>query len=485
MEALYENPYTVDAGHFQVETYPFGYRRQEEGSGRNARTLEGWTFAPVNLRLGILNNLDAQLALAPYTVVRIKDHHTSEVEQHRGFGDIVPRVRVNLWGNDGGKTAFAITPFLKIPTNQDGLGNDAWEGGMVFALAAELPLAWWIVVTPEIDVVADSYSGGYHPEGAGTFYLWHSIVGQLSGYVEFAARASAEPAVPWIGTVDVGLTYMLTPNIQLDAGTPSGSRRPLMSLILSSGSRSGFSDIWIMAVSPSTSAASFVANESTHRSLDLPGRHSQPAIQVRGLTKHYQTFKKQPGLLGAVKSLFRRTYESTTAAAGINFDIEPGELVGFLGPNGAGKTTTLKLLAGLLHPTSGSASVLGFTPWERRVEYRRQFALLLGQKNQLWWDLPAHDSLELNAKIYGIERREFERTLGELTEILDVKDKLNVMVRELSLGERMKMEMIAALLHRPRCSSWTNPPLAWTWLPKTRSARFSRPTTPPIAPPSC
>jgi len=177
---------------------------------------------------------------------------------------------------------------------------------------------------------------------------------------------------------------------------------------------------------------------------------SRPVIQVKGLTKVFRTYKKQPGLIGAVQGLFRRTYESTSAADGIGFEVEAGELIGFLGPNGAGKTTTLKILAGLLHPTAGSVSVLGFIPWERPIEYRRQFALLLGQKNQLWWDLPARDSLELNAKLYGIERRDFEHTLGELTEMLDVQDKLSVMVRELSLGERMKMEIIAALLHHPK-----------------------------------
>ena len=134
----------------------------------------------------------------------------------------------------------------------------------------------------------------------------------------------------------------------------------------------------------------------------------------------------------------------------VNFSIEPGELVGFLGPNGAGKTTTLKMLAGLIYPTSGTAKVLGHTPWERQDAYRRQFALLLGQKNQLWWDLPARESLELNAKIYGISNAQFERTVGELSELLMVKDKLNVNVRELSLGERMKLELIASLLHQPK-----------------------------------
>jgi ABC-2 type transport system ATP-binding protein len=173
-------------------------------------------------------------------------------------------------------------------------------------------------------------------------------------------------------------------------------------------------------------------------------------IEVSQLTKTYRTTKKQPGLKGAVRGLLRRETQLAHAVKKVSFGVEEGELVGFLGPNGAGKTTTLKMLAGLLHPSSGSAQVLGYTPWERADGYRRQFALLLGQKNQLWWDLPARESLALNAKIYGIPDAQLERTLGEMTELLTVKDKLNVMVRELSLGERMKMELIAALLHQPK-----------------------------------
>jgi len=175
-----------------------------------------------------------------------------------------------------------------------------------------------------------------------------------------------------------------------------------------------------------------------------------PAIEVSALTKAFRTYRKQPGFAGAVKGLFRRTYEQTVAVKDVSFRIEPGELVGFLGPNGAGKTTTLKMLAGLLYPTGGSARVLGYVPWERDDGYRRQFALLLGQKNQLWWDLPARESFELNAQIYGISRAALERTVAEMSELLSVREKLNVSVRELSLGERTKMELIAALLHQPK-----------------------------------
>ncbi len=173
-------------------------------------------------------------------------------------------------------------------------------------------------------------------------------------------------------------------------------------------------------------------------------------IEAEGLTKVYRSYKKRPGLKGALRGLWRREYEETVAVQNVNFKVEEGEFVGFLGPNGAGKTTTLKMLSGLLYPSGGTARVLGFVPWEREDGYRRQFALLLGQKNQLWWDLPARESLELNSKIYGIPTSEFNRRLDELTELLRVRDKLNVMVRELSLGERMKMELVAALLHGPK-----------------------------------
>ncbi len=179
-------------------------------------------------------------------------------------------------------------------------------------------------------------------------------------------------------------------------------------------------------------------------------RADMHAIEVQGLGKTFRTYKKQPGFVGALKGLVRRQHETVHAVKDVSFSVEEGELVGFLGPNGAGKTTTLKILSGLLYPSGGSARVLGYVPWERDDGYRRQFALLLGQKNQLWWDLPANESLALNAKIYGIDDASLKKTVDDLSEMLRVSDKLNVMVRELSLGERMKMELIASLLHKPR-----------------------------------
>lgn len=173
-------------------------------------------------------------------------------------------------------------------------------------------------------------------------------------------------------------------------------------------------------------------------------------IEVENLTRVFRTYKKQPGFWGGVKGLFRREFEETRAADSISFSIKEGEFVGFLGPNGAGKTTTLKMLSGLIYPTSGTARVAGFDPSRRENAYRRLFALVLGQKNQLWWDLPAIESFHLLRAIYALPTAPFKATLDELVTLLNVEPKLNVQVRELSLGERMKMELIAALLHRPR-----------------------------------
>jgi ABC-2 type transport system ATP-binding protein len=173
-------------------------------------------------------------------------------------------------------------------------------------------------------------------------------------------------------------------------------------------------------------------------------------IDVRHLTRVFRTYKKQAGFWGGVKGLFHRKFEETAAANDITFSIAEGEFVGFLGPNGAGKTTTLKMLSGLIYPTSGTARVAGFDPTQRENAYRRIFALVLGQKNQLWWDLPASESFSLLRAIYGIPQADYQRTLEELIELLGIRGKLDVMVRELSLGERMKMELIAALLHRPK-----------------------------------
>ncbi len=198
------------------------------------------------------------------------------------------------------------------------------------------------------------------------------------------------------------------------------------------------------------------------------------AIEARDLTKIYRTYRKERGLRGSIKGLVRRRYDETRAADRVSFKIDNGEFVGFLGPNGAGKTTVLKMLSGLLNPTSGDARVLGFIPWERRNEMKRQFSLLMGQKNALWWDLPAQESLELNRAIYGIDRARFSKVVGGLAELLEVEDKMNVMVRELSLGERMKMELISALIHEPRVLFLDEPTIGLDVVSQKRVREFLR-----------
>ena len=177
---------------------------------------------------------------------------------------------------------------------------------------------------------------------------------------------------------------------------------------------------------------------------------SDKVISVKNLSKYYRVYQKEPGLVGSLKSLFNRKYDEVKAVDDISFEIEEGELIGFIGPNGAGKTTTLKMLSGLLYPTRGKLSVLGYTPYERKKEYLKQIALVMGQKNQLWWDLPPMETFLLNKEIYEVHKAKFDEVIEELTTLLEVKDILKVQVRKLSLGQRMKCELIAALVHSPK-----------------------------------
>jgi len=173
-------------------------------------------------------------------------------------------------------------------------------------------------------------------------------------------------------------------------------------------------------------------------------------IEINGLSKTYSVYHKREGIAASIRGLFHRQYRSVHAVRQIDLQVDEGEFVAFLGPNGAGKTTTLKLLSGVIHPTEGTASVMGYIPWQRQTGYRRRFALVMGQKNQLWWDLPAQESFRLHQQIYRIERAAFKKTLDELVELLNLQGLLGQPVRELSLGERMKMELVAALLHSPK-----------------------------------
>jgi ABC-2 type transport system ATP-binding protein len=199
-----------------------------------------------------------------------------------------------------------------------------------------------------------------------------------------------------------------------------------------------------------------------------------PAILTRGLRKTYRVFEKKPGLGGAIRGLFQRQYKDVAAVDGVDLEIAPGELVGFLGPNGAGKTSTLKMLSGLLQPSGGSASVLGHVPWKREESFRRKISLLLGQKNQLVWDLPARESLELNRAIYRIDPADARRTIDHLSALLEVRSLLDKPVRELSLGERMKMELIAALLHKPKVLFLDEPTLGLDVVSQHRVRDFLR-----------
>jgi len=173
-------------------------------------------------------------------------------------------------------------------------------------------------------------------------------------------------------------------------------------------------------------------------------------IEVSALKKHYRVHRRPPGVAAALKSLFRRRYDAVKAVDGITFRVAPGERVGFLGPNGAGKTTTLKMLAGLLHPTSGEVRVAGHQPLRREPAFLKKVTLVMGQKQQLLWDLPPAETFAMNRAIYDIPRRDFARTVDELTALLGLEDLLEKPTRQLSLGERMKCELAAALLHRPQ-----------------------------------
>jgi ABC-2 type transport system ATP-binding protein len=178
---------------------------------------------------------------------------------------------------------------------------------------------------------------------------------------------------------------------------------------------------------------------------------SQPsAIIARDLAKQYTVTEREAGLKAALRGIVRRSTRKVIAVEGVSFILAPGEMVGFLGPNGAGKTTTLKMLSGLLHPSNGEANVLGYVPWRREHAFLRQIALVMGQRNQLMWDIPALDSFALYQAIYGIDAQTYRHTLDELVDLLDLSHVLKKPVRTLSLGERMKCEIVAALLHRPR-----------------------------------
>ncbi len=195
-------------------------------------------------------------------------------------------------------------------------------------------------------------------------------------------------------------------------------------------------------------------------------------IKIENLSKTYQVPEREGGFGAAVRSFFKRTYRDVHAVENVSFQIMPGEVVGFLGPNGAGKTTTLKMLSGLLHPTAGSARVLGFTPWELKPDYLRSMTLVMGQRSRLSWDIPAADSFLLNQAIYRIPDDEYKQTLNELDELLDLAPIVKKPVRNLSLGERMKCELAAGLLHRPKVLFLDEPTIGLDITAQVRTRAF-------------
>jgi ABC-2 type transport system ATP-binding protein len=197
-------------------------------------------------------------------------------------------------------------------------------------------------------------------------------------------------------------------------------------------------------------------------------------IAVEALSKTFQVPEREGGFSAAVRSFFRRRYQDVDAVQRVSFRIGSGEIVGFLGPNGAGKTTTLKMLSGLLHPSGGQARVLGFTPWERKADFLRSITLVMGQRNRLSWDIPAADSFLLNQAIYGLSDAEYQRTLDELNELLELAPIMRKPVRNLSLGERMKCELAAGLLHRPQVLFLDEPTIGLDIASQARIRSFLR-----------
>jgi len=220
-----ESPYTLDAGHFQVEADILNYAYDRHNPDFSNTRVETVSIAPLNLKLGLRNNLDLQVVIETYTSVRVHDVSTGAVQNNRGFGDIIPRLKWNLFGNDGGSMAAAVMPFLKLPTNQDSLGNNSVEGGVIFPFDVQLPYGWSLAGMTEVDFARDSVGRGYHAEYINTITFGHDIIGGLAGYVEFFSRVSAETGSDWVGTVDIGLTFALSEDIQLDGGVNIGVTR--------------------------------------------------------------------------------------------------------------------------------------------------------------------------------------------------------------------------------------------------------------------
>jgi len=216
-----ECPYTVDAGHYQLEMDFANYTCSESGG----TTTRAWNVAPFNIKAGLLNNVDLQFVFDDYLNVRTEDNAAGVSTTQSGFGDLITRLKVNLWGNDGGPTAFALLPYLKFPTSTDNLGNNAVEGGVIFPLAIKLPHGFDLNLETAASVMKNEEGGGHHEEFINSFSVDHGIAGRLSGYVEFFSGIGTESHAGWIGTVDTGLEFLVTKDVQLDCGCSFGVTR--------------------------------------------------------------------------------------------------------------------------------------------------------------------------------------------------------------------------------------------------------------------
>ena len=217
-----ESPYTVDAGHFQIELDLAKFTYDHDTANGANTTTRAWGIAPMNLKVGLCNRADLQVGLETFNDIRTEDRVAGSRTLQRGFGDIVTRLKVNFWGNDGGDTAGGMMPFVKFPTSQDGIGNPDVEGGLILPLAVSLPHGWDMGTMVELDFNRNSADSGYHTEIVNSLTFGHDIVGALGGYVEFVSVASTEDQSRWVGLANCGLTYGVTKNTQLDAGCNFG-----------------------------------------------------------------------------------------------------------------------------------------------------------------------------------------------------------------------------------------------------------------------
>jgi len=219
-----ESPFTVDAGHLQLEMDFANVVFDQDRSGGGEVRTEGWSLAPINLKAGLLNRVDLQLMVDPYVYARTKDQVAGTVSEASGFGDFTTRLKVNLWGNDGGRTALGVMPFVKWPLSKSGLRNSQWEGGLVIPFSMELPAGWSSTLMSEVDFVSDGGSS-YDTEFINTVTVGHDLTDRLAFYLEFASTVSTAGDSPWQGQVDTGLTFAVTPDLQLDLGCNFGVTR--------------------------------------------------------------------------------------------------------------------------------------------------------------------------------------------------------------------------------------------------------------------